>query len=139
MMVERRSPIGLLQEDFKKVTSKLEKINQEGHRSLTSSEIHELTQVMHRVNTTLNKAPLEHKTQVKEEMDINLEKVLLALQLFQTNQFSKSKSKNLDQAIASILATLKEEASALQDNLKNLKEFKIGTKVVKSQQSRQLE
>ena len=73
-----------------------------------------------------------------EEMKTSIEKALLAIQLFQSNQPGKDKSaqKNVDQAIISLFSSLSIEINALDKHLRNLGDYKIGRKVEKTSEGK---
>lgn len=68
----------------------------------------------------------------KAKENATIEKALKALDLFQSVG-----KRSAQQAIVSLFSQLKEELNALNSNLRNLKDFKIGQKVEKTRESKQ--
>ena len=68
-------------------------------------------------------------------MSSSIEKALAALTVFQR----KAGQRDVDQAIASLSASLNAALKSFDSNLKNLKDYKIGKKVEKPGESKQAE
>jgi hypothetical protein len=123
--------------DLDQAVTKLEEIGKK-RQEISNQEMKDLISVLHKFNETLDTGFWEDKRLAPEGMKTSIENALLAITLFNLNQpiKEKGKQKNVDQAIASLFATLAYELNDFDKNLKNLKEIKIGRKVEKTGESK---
>ena len=141
MMVEQSPYTSVKQwvSDLDRATQKLENIN--NHLlAMSEQELTELIDVFQQVNTSFDSSLLKDRTFVTPEgMNQKLEKILNAIQLFQRNHPTQDRSnqRNVDQAIASLVFSLRSAMTKFDKNLRDLKKYKIGQKVEKAEESGQ--
>lgn len=126
MMVEKAPSIDL--DLLLKATTKLNEIAGK-KQAVSRQDLNELHNVLRQFNTQLDPRIWESKKIAPEEMSGTVEKALNALDLFKRN-------KNVEQAIASLYASMISDLNAFDKNLRDLKDLKLGKKVEKSSESR---
>lgn len=145
MVMVERSPyiqnVGQFLEELDQATEKLTEISQ-SKKEISQKELKELIAVLKDCNATFGTGFWDDKkltTDTEEEIKASIKQALEAIQLFNTNRPDKNKAaqRNVEQAIVALFATLTSEVRDFDKNLKNLKDYKIGRKVEKSQQSKQ--
>jgi adenylosuccinate lyase len=115
--------------DLDQAATKLTEIS--AKQKISNQEIKDLMSTLKNVNVNLDPSFWEDKKLAPEEMKVTIEKALNASALFQ-----KVAQKNVEQAIASLFASLTSTLNDFDKNLRNLKELKIGQKVEKSGESK---
>lgn len=121
--------VGSLKTDLDQAAAKLTEIG--GKNTISKKEINELSTILNHVNSNLDPTFWADKKLAPEDMNVTIEKALKALALFQT-----ATTKNVDQAIISLVSSLKSTLNAFDQNLRNLKDHKIGRRVEKTGESK---
>lgn len=134
MMVEQShyvDNLGQLLNDLDQAAAKLNEIT-EKKQAVSKQDLNDLIHALKNFNTTLDPSFWENKKLAPEEgMNTTVEKAIKALDLFK-----RTASKNVEQAIVSLFATLASELNVFDKNLIGLKELKLGRKVEKSGESK---
>lgn len=142
MYMVERSPyiqnVGQFLEELEQAAEKLTEISQ-NKKEISQKELKELITVLKDCNATFGTNFWDDKKLTKDtegKVKESIEQALAAIQLFNTNRPDKNKvaQKNVEQAIVGLFTTLTNEVKDLN---KNLKDYKIGRRVEKSQQSKE--
>lgn len=140
MMVERppyTENVTLLLKDLDQAATKLEEMSQKSQA--TQQDLNDLIKTLQHFNQTLDPNFWEEKRLTSEGISASIERALAAIRLFQSTQPGKedrSGQRNVDQAIVSLSAALTRALNIFDNNLRNLKDYKIGRKVEKTRESK---
>ncbi len=109
------------------------------NKDLSKQEIADLINRLEQFNQAIDPSTFweDKKPAMEEGMNQKIEKALHASILFQGKNMVRAGQRNVDQAIVSLLSTLKAQLKRFDRNLRGLKEYKIGKKAEKSDKSKE--
>lgn len=140
-MVEGLSHIeneGQLLSYLDQVATKLATIDKQ-LQSVSKQEMNDLINVLQHINETLvSTFWKDKKLSLEEGMNQKIEQTLIAIQVFQQNHPEKDSShqRNINQTIISLFSALNAALNMFDKNLRDLKKYKIGQKIEKTDESK---
>ncbi len=136
-MVERSRIENISQflEEVDQVAEQIKQVSQT-KQGVSPHQLNDLIHVLETCNQLLKTDFLEGKKFSPETMNASIEKALAAIQLFQLKQREAGR-KEIEKTIVALFSTLSREINDFDKNLKNLKDYKIGRRVEKTNATKQ--
>lgn len=137
MMVGQSLPAGELVKSLDQAAAQMHHISQPTHAA-SSGELKKLISVLEDCNASLNPNILHDKNLAPAQMKASIEKALAAVALFNLNrpEHSAAAERTVGQAIAGLFSALRSEVGKLDKNLRDIRKYRIGQRVEKSQRSK---
>jgi len=142
-MIENVLPIGQLSVVLQQISQEVEKLTAHGQTdkppTISSEKLDSFINTLKKFNSAVDVGYWDDKKLAVEGMNESLEKALQSVHLIHSNLTNKShlSQKNVDQLIVSLFGSLGQELKELGNRLQNLKKYRLGQKVEKSNQSKE--